>query len=183
VEGLVDDDEARQRSAFAGLPVISRAALESRIDASAALCFGIGDNAVRAHLMAQLWPSIACPPVIHPSAVVATDVVLEDGTFIGARAVVNPSARIGWGTIINTGAIVEHDVQVGRCVHVSPAACLAGGVRVGDRTHIALGAIVLDDIVIGEDSIVGAGAVVRRNVPSGVVVVGVPARISRTSRR
>lgn len=36
---------------------------------------------------------------------------------------------------------------------------------------------VRQDIRIGENAIVGAGAVVVKDVPDGVVVVGVPARV------
>jgi maltose O-acetyltransferase len=32
-------------------------------------------------------------------------------------------------------------------------------------------------VTIGDDSIVGAGSVVTKNVPSGMVVAGVPARV------
>jgi acetyltransferase-like isoleucine patch superfamily enzyme len=34
-------------------------------------------------------------------------------------------------------------------------------------------------VTIGEDTVVGAGAVVTRDLPAGVVAVGVPARVLR----
>lgn len=47
----------------------------------------------------------------------------------------------------------------------------------GDRVRIGANAVVLGPITIGDDAVVGAGAVVVRDVPPGVVVGGVPAKI------
>ena len=48
-----------------------------------------------------------------------------------------------------------------------------------DDVFIGSGAKVLGNIVIGKASKVGAGAIVLNNVPPGVTVVGVPAKIVR----
>ena len=50
----------------------------------------------------------------------------------------------------------------------------------GNRTAIGLGASVMPDIVIGDDVVVGTGAVVTKDVPDGVRVAGVPARVLDT---
>jgi maltose O-acetyltransferase len=41
------------------------------------------------------------------------------------------------------------------------------------------GVVVCPGVTIGDDTVVGAGAVVTRDLPSGVVAVGVPARVIR----
>jgi serine O-acetyltransferase len=48
---------------------------------------------------------------------------------------------------------------------------------IGARVRIGAGAIVLGPITVGDDAVIGAGAVVVRDVPPGVVVGGVPARV------
>jgi acetyltransferase-like isoleucine patch superfamily enzyme len=42
-----------------------------------------------------------------------------------------------------------------------------------------MGAILLEGVKIGAGSIVGAGAVVTKDIPAGVVVAGVPAKVMR----
>jgi maltose O-acetyltransferase len=47
---------------------------------------------------------------------------------------------------------------------------------IGRNVWIGGGAIILPGVTVGDDAVIGAGAVVTRNVPSGVTVVGNPAR-------
>jgi acetyltransferase-like isoleucine patch superfamily enzyme len=53
-------------------------------------------------------------------------------------------------------------------------------VKIGSNVWIGSGAIILPGVTIGDNSIVAAGAVVRSDVPSGVLVAGVPARVVRS---
>jgi acetyltransferase-like isoleucine patch superfamily enzyme len=42
--------------------------------------------------------------------------------------------------------------------------------------YIGAGAILLPGVIVGENAVVGAGAVVTKDVPSKVVVAGIPAK-------
>lgn len=115
--------------------------------------------------------------VVHPRAVVASSARLGIGVQILAGSIVNADAIIGDNVIINTAAVVEHDCVIGNHAHIATGARLAGAVRVGEGAHIGIGAAVRQHITIGAEAIVGAGAAVVRDVPPGVTVVGVPARV------
>lgn len=114
--------------------------------------------------------------IIHPSAVVASDVVLGEGVQIMACAVIQPGSRIGMNTIVNTMASVDHDCIIGDHVHLSPSVTLSGTVRVGDGVHIGTGTTVIQGIAIGRNSLIGAGSVVLTDLPDDVEVAGVPAK-------
>lgn len=82
------------------------------------------------------------------------------------------------GVVIN-GAVrggsrvyVEHQVTIGAEKAQSPL--------LGDRVFLGAGAKIVGAVTIGSDVRVGANAVVVRDVPSGVTVGGVPARILKT---
>jgi maltose O-acetyltransferase len=49
-------------------------------------------------------------------------------------------------------------------------------IRIGRNVWIGGGAIILPGVTVGDDAIIGAGSVVTRDVPSGITVVGNPAR-------
>ncbi|WP_306534960.1 acetyltransferase [Geobacter sp.] len=115
--------------------------------------------------------------VVHPSAVLALDVVLGEGAHVMAGAVIQPGCRIGGNSIINTHASVDHDCIIGDNVHIAPGVTLSGGVTVGDGTHVGTGATMIHGVTIGEQCLVAAGAVVVSNVDRKTTVKGVPAKV------
>lgn len=54
---------------------------------------------------------------------------------------------------------------------------LTGRPVIGDRVELGAGVVAVGRIEIGSDTVIGANAVVTRNIPSGVIAVGVPARV------
>jgi len=177
VQGYLDDDPTRAGMLVGGRPVLGgRGALPP----GAPVALGIGGNAARRSLAERLLAEgAALASVVHPSAVISSRAVVEAGAFVGPLAVVNVDARVGAGAIVNSGAIVEHDCVIGAWAHVAPRVALGGGSRVGEGALLGTGAVVLPGVSVGAWSVVGAGAVVIRDLPAGVVAVGVPARIIR----
>lgn len=116
------------------------------------------------------------PTIIDPSAIIAKNVVIGEGTFIGKKAIINSCSQIGDMAIVNTGSIIEHDCIIGGFAHIAPGATLSGGVTVGNYTHIGTGCVVIQGINIGSETIIGAGSLVVSNMKSNIKAYGVPCR-------
>lgn len=114
--------------------------------------------------------------VVHPSAVIASDVALSEGVQIMAGSIVQPGCVIGANAVINTRASVDHDCSIGDNVHLAPGVTVSGNVRIGSGTHVGTGSAVIQGITIGENSVIGAGAAVIKDIPGNAVFMGVPAR-------
>ena len=116
---------------------------------------------------------------IHPSAVIASDVFIGEGTVIMAGVVINTGSRIGRFVIINTGATVDHDNAIEDGVHISPGCHLAGNVVCRADAFIGTGASIIPRTEIGMRAVIGAGAAVISDVPSDVLAVGCPAVVKK----
>jgi sugar O-acyltransferase (sialic acid O-acetyltransferase NeuD family) len=146
-------------------------------DKFAGVVVAIGNNRIRLGKAQDLLQAgLTLPPLIHPKAYVAKDVVIQSGVVIFAGAVVQPGSMLGLASIVNTGATVDHDCSLASGVHVCPGVNLAGGVAIGECSWIGIGSCVNQYQTIGADVTIGAGAAVVNDLPDDVTVVGIPAK-------
>ena len=180
--GFLDD---RPPAAFVGeIPVLGdRGCLERpEFLKNHEILIAIGEARVRRQLaLLVLDRGGRLARAIHPNAVVASDVLIGEGTVVMAGVVVNTGSRIGRFVIVNTGATVDHDNLIEDGVHISPGCHLAGNVVCRADAFIGTGASIIPRTEIGARAVIGAGAAVISDVPSDVLAVGCPAVVKRHS--
>ncbi|MTI80505.1 MAG: acyltransferase [Firmicutes bacterium] len=86
------------------------------------------------------------------------DIFLPHLITIGSNSV------IGYNVTILTHEFLVKEYRIGR-------------VNIGDEVMLGANATILPGVTIGDGSVVAAGSVVTKDVPPGVMVGGVPARI------
>lgn len=125
----------------------------------------IGDNKARKKITNKLLNlNASFATLIHPEAVIASDVKIGIGTVVMGGVVINSATKIGQGCIINTLSSIDHDNIIGSFVHISPGVNLAGTVSIGNSTWIGIGTIVINNIKIGSEIVIGAGSLVRNDL-------------------
>jgi sugar O-acyltransferase (sialic acid O-acetyltransferase NeuD family) len=108
--------------------------------------------------------------VVHPNAIISTDVELDEGVQVMAGAIIQTSVKIGMDTIVNTGAIIDHDCYIEENCHIAPGSVLSGGVVVKNGSYIGSGAKIIQCITINDGCTIAAGTTVYANVPSKMLV-------------
>jgi carbonic anhydrase/acetyltransferase-like protein (isoleucine patch superfamily) len=133
-------------------------------------------------------------PKIHPSVYLAAgahvigDVEIGEDSSVWFNAVIRGDVnfiRIGERTNVQDNAVLhvtheKYPLVIGSDVTIGHGAILHAA-TLKDCCLIGMGAKVLDGATIGSRSLVAAGALVLEHfeVPEGVLVAGVPARVKR----
>jgi UDP-N-acetylbacillosamine N-acetyltransferase len=186
ITGFLDDSSpGRQGESFCKSQILGGQDRLPSLLASGvqSIIIAIGDCTARLKLASMAKAAgFTLATAIHPSATIAGDVTIGEGSVIAAGAIINPAARIGTNVIINTSASVDHECIIEDGVHISPGAQLGGAVRVCRGAWIAIGATVIPKVTIGAGSLVGAGAVAVHDLPPGVIAYGIPAKVIRNTK-
>jgi serine O-acetyltransferase len=110
-----------------------------------------------------------------------TGVEIHPGARIGRRLFIDHGMGvvIGQTTVVGDDCVLFHGSTLG-------GRSMVQGKRhptLGDRVMVGAGAKVLGPLWIGDDAQIGANAVVTKDVPTGMVAVGVPAQVRTPGHR
>ncbi len=134
----------------------------------------LGNSRVRDRLYEKLKSiGYLLPAIVDPSAILAKDIRIGEGSVVGKGAVINSNAVIGAMTIINTRATIEHDCIIEDYAHVAVGCALCGNVIVKNHTFIGAGTNIIPGITVGENVIIGAGSTVISSVQPNSCVYGI----------
>lgn len=125
---------------------------------------------------------------IEPGAIIRDRVKIEKNAVIMMGAVINIGSEIGEDTMIDMNAVIGARAKIGKRSHIGAGAVIAGVLEppsnspceIGNDVLVGANAVILEGIKIGNSSVVAAGSVVTKDVPSGVVVAGSPAKIIKS---
>jgi len=118
---------------------------------------------------------------VHPTAVVASDVVLGEGASIGPHCVIESGSRIGERTVLSAGCYVGYQVEIGEDTMFHPRVVVREECVVGSRCILHPGVVIgadgfgfafdagqyhkvpqVGNVVIGNDVEIGANTTIDR---------------------
>lgn len=114
-----------------------------------------------------------------------------DGVRIGRCVDIDDHAQIGNGVKIQSGALIADETRIDEGVYIGAQVVTTAdkymsrdtqqrrGPWIQRNARIGSNATLLPHLTVGEESVIAAGAVIVRDVGSGLVVAGNPARVIR----
>src|SRR5215217_321492 len=125
---------------------------------------------------------------VGPYAFLRPGTVLGPGAKVGAYCEIK-NAKVGRGSKAPHLSYVG-DAEIGEDANLGAGTITANydGVkknrtRIGDRAFTGVNTNLIAPVTIGEDAYLGAGSVVNKDIPSGKLAVGMPARVIRDAPR
>lgn len=117
--------------------------------------------------------------VVHKSAFVANNAVLEPGVVVMSNAYIGPKAHIGACSLVLANVLIGHNTITGPLCHFSVGAIVSSYVKIGKVSDVTLGARVLEKRTLGDYSVVGAHSLVTKDIPDYEIHVGSPAKFMK----
>lgn len=140
----------------------------------------MGDNKIRSELASKILKGGGLlPSLIHPAAVISRFAsIAQQAVYIFPFTFVQSDAVVGNNTILLSHVNISHNTSVGENCFVAGGTMVGAYVDIGDNVFIGQHATIVSKKVskIGDDSFIGAGSLVLKDVASGTVVYGVPAK-------
>jgi len=124
--------------------------------------------------------------VVWNYVVIGDNTKIGDGTRIGSFCDIGKNVVIGKNCNIQAHVTISNECRIGDNVFIAPNSSLLNdkfpqSIRLTPsiiKDNVVIGGCVtiLPNITVNENSVIAAGSVVTQNVPSGIVVKGVPAK-------
>ncbi|MBN1301181.1 MAG: hypothetical protein JW995_08175 [Melioribacteraceae bacterium] len=120
--------------------------------------------------------------IIHKTAFVASNAILEPGVFVMSNCYVGPAAHIGQCSLLMANSLIGHNTTVGKLCHFSVGSITSSYVNIGNVSDVTLGAKVLEKRRIGNYAVAGANSLITSDIQDKEIHIGSPAKFLKYVR-
>jgi sugar O-acyltransferase (sialic acid O-acetyltransferase NeuD family) len=135
----------------------------------------VADSKDRKEIVSKLPKETEYFTFIHPTAqIMSDDVIIGNGSFIGANCILTTNIRIGDHAILNRGNHIGHDCNIASFFSLMPGGIISGNVNVGDSVYIGTNSSVREKIKICDDVVIGLNTGIIKSITSSGTYAGNP---------
>ncbi|MFZ4399443.1 MAG: hypothetical protein ACOYO1_05365 [Bacteroidales bacterium] len=99
----------------------------------------IGNNSIREKVFNEAKEYLNAAVIIHPSAYIAADVSIGNGTVVLINSIINSCSSVGNNTIVNSGVIIDHECKIGNHIHLSIGSLVGSNTIIKDNITTSIG--------------------------------------------
>ena len=175
IKGFIDDNTAALDK-FENYPPLLGTISDYQPKADEVFVCSIGGNSRRKCMEEIIANGGKFQTMIHKTTRLGTNVVVGEGTVIGAFTTIGADAKVGKYNLIQSYTVIGHDSRIGDWNRIDTHVTLVGGTIVEDEADIHTSAMISHNVTIESNSRVAACSFVIRRVKSGTTVMGNPAK-------
>lgn len=176
VKGFIDDN-LHALDGFKNYPILLSTIKDYKPGVDDYFVCSIGDVATKRMIVNEMeLRGAKFITLIHPLAVVHTNVEIGEGTIVDKFAVIGADSKIGKHCLIQIDTVVGHDVTIGDYTRIDCHCTLVGGVGIGSAVCVHTSSVINHKVTIGDGAMIGAMSFVIRKVKAGTAVQGNPAK-------
>lgn len=138
----------------------------------------IGDSKTRHDIVRKLPEETKYFTFVHHTALILgqEDIVIGEGTFIGAYSILTTNIKIGKHSLLNRFNQIGHDTVCGDYLSMMPGSVLSGNIIIGHNFYMGTNSSVKEKIKICNDVTLGINAAVVKNISEPGTYIGVPVK-------
>lgn len=136
----------------------------------------VGDPHTRKMLYQKLPEGTRFFTFIHPTVIFDRDVIIGNGSFVGAFSVITTNVQIGDHALLNRAVQIGHDSRIGNFFSAMPGAIVSGNVTIGDEVYLGTNSSIREKVEICRGVTIGLNSGVVSNITESGVYGGVPAK-------
>ena len=182
--GFIDDDPKSFGKHYYGLPVLGPREYLLTNKKYDAVCLGVGTIKARVEVVGWFNENdVQTVNAIHSSVVISPEASLGNNLVVGASATFYINPVIGDGCYIGPSVTVSHDSVVGKYCLLSVGSVVGARCDVEDEVFVGSSSTIMPPsfgtsarLRVGKRAIIGVGSTVIHDVPTGITVIGTPAK-------
>ena len=139
----------------------------------------IANPGEREEIVNRLPPQTEFTTFIHPTAIISQnfDVIIGEGSFIGANSIITTNINIGKHALLNRGNHIGHDCIIGNYLSMMPGSIISGNVIIGNNVYLGTNSSIKEKLFINDDVVIGLNSGEVNNITKPGVYVGTPAKL------
>ncbi len=116
---------------------------------------------------------------VHPTAYVADSAKIGEGCILLINCIVEMNTVLRENIFLSSSCYVSHDVRIGAHTYCAPSLNIAGNSTIGEGCFLGINTTTVNGVRVGNNVKIGAGSVIIKDIPSNVLVAGVPAVVRK----
>ncbi|ATW26957.1 acetyltransferase [Candidatus Formimonas warabiya] len=180
IKGYIDDIKGAQQEAINGYQVLGTKKLLKDLAPDTYMVLAIADPSAKEKIHQTIKDyHFNFATLIHPSAKVAKNALVGEGSIIGIDCIISVNVVIGSHVFLNMRSVVGHDTVIQDYASCLVNCIIAGNVVIQEGAFLGSNCVIMEKKRIGQKAKISMGSVVNFDVEDGVVVMSRPSKIMK----